>query len=241
LLSDARATFVVARVTTPITNAVTFWADAAQLEQKSYATSYCDGSLGTGYTWAGTAHASASTRAVTIISAQAATRVNTVNGSVVAMVQRLEGVTGSPRIWEVGSFGAANGDHLDLVFASPYTTVTCSGYTNAGSGSAAQTFGAVQNQADALYGDWTSSAFSVKSTAVSGVATGSRTIAPLGVLQPADTGMRIGSSTSGGQNANSLIGPIAIFDRPLTDAELATVSAAMQDGSISFTTLKRLA
>jgi hypothetical protein len=28
-----------------------FWVDAVQLEEKSYATSYCDGSLGTGYTW----------------------------------------------------------------------------------------------------------------------------------------------------------------------------------------------
>lgn len=37
-------------------------ADGVQLEQKSYATTYCDGSLGPGYAWTGTAHASASTR-----------------------------------------------------------------------------------------------------------------------------------------------------------------------------------
>ncbi len=36
--------------------------DAVQLEQAAYATPYCDGSLGTGHTWAGTAHASASSR-----------------------------------------------------------------------------------------------------------------------------------------------------------------------------------
>lgn len=41
-----------------------FWIDAVQLEQKSYATPYCDGSLGTGHTWSGTPHASSSTRAI---------------------------------------------------------------------------------------------------------------------------------------------------------------------------------
>lgn len=36
--------------------------DAIQVEEKSYATPYCDGSLGAGHTWAGTAHSSASSR-----------------------------------------------------------------------------------------------------------------------------------------------------------------------------------
>lgn len=36
--------------------------DAAQIEQKAYATPYADGSLGAGHAWTGTAHASSSTR-----------------------------------------------------------------------------------------------------------------------------------------------------------------------------------
>lgn len=36
--------------------------DEAQCEQKAYATPYCDGSLGAGYSWSGTAHASTSSR-----------------------------------------------------------------------------------------------------------------------------------------------------------------------------------
>lgn len=40
-----------------------FYADALQLEEKAYATSYADGSLGVGYAWTGAANASASTRA----------------------------------------------------------------------------------------------------------------------------------------------------------------------------------
>lgn len=47
--------------------AITFWDDAAQIEEKDHATSYADGTLGTGYAWTGTAHASASTRAATTL------------------------------------------------------------------------------------------------------------------------------------------------------------------------------
>lgn len=36
--------------------------DGVQLEQKAYPTPYCDGSLGTGHSWSGTAHASTSSR-----------------------------------------------------------------------------------------------------------------------------------------------------------------------------------
>jgi hypothetical protein len=46
----------------PTQAAATFWADALQLEQKAYLTPFCDGSLGTGHTWAGTAHAASSSR-----------------------------------------------------------------------------------------------------------------------------------------------------------------------------------
>lgn len=41
--------------------------DAVQLEQKAYATPYCDGSLGQGHSWSGTAHASTSSRTVSTL------------------------------------------------------------------------------------------------------------------------------------------------------------------------------
>lgn len=40
-----------------------FLLDGVQLEAKAYATPYCDGSLGSGHSWSGTAHASTSSRA----------------------------------------------------------------------------------------------------------------------------------------------------------------------------------
>jgi hypothetical protein len=53
-------------ITGPSSGAV-LWVDAAQVEQKAYATSYVDGSLGQGYAWTGAAHASSSTRAATVL------------------------------------------------------------------------------------------------------------------------------------------------------------------------------
>jgi len=46
-----------------------FWMTAFQFEQKSYATSLCHGSLGIGYSWAGMAHESTSTRSYAAIQA----------------------------------------------------------------------------------------------------------------------------------------------------------------------------
>lgn len=45
--------------------------DHVQIEQQTFATSYADGSMGTGYAWISTAHASASTRAATALSVEA--------------------------------------------------------------------------------------------------------------------------------------------------------------------------
>ena len=45
-----------------------FYIDGAQCEAKAYPTPYCDGSLGTGHAWTGTAHASTSTRTAETLS-----------------------------------------------------------------------------------------------------------------------------------------------------------------------------
>jgi len=46
----------------------TVYVDDVQLEQKTYATPYCDGSLGNGHAWTGAAHASTSTRSAALLS-----------------------------------------------------------------------------------------------------------------------------------------------------------------------------
>jgi hypothetical protein len=66
------------------------WIDAVQIEAKSYATTYCDGSLGPGYTWSGTAHASTSSRTATEFNLDAhvdlISQVNTLTFRVVAQM-----------------------------------------------------------------------------------------------------------------------------------------------------------
>jgi hypothetical protein len=47
----------------PATAALTFYTDGVQFESGQFSTPYADGSLGVGHAWAGTAHASNSTRA----------------------------------------------------------------------------------------------------------------------------------------------------------------------------------
>ena len=55
--------------------------DGVQMEQKAYATTYADGSLGTGYSWAGTANNSNSTRAKSNIT-YAPTYISNSNGTI---------------------------------------------------------------------------------------------------------------------------------------------------------------
>jgi len=66
-----RATFTVTATGTGLSaiycwinnaDTMTLYLDGVQVEEKAYATAYCDGSLGTGHSWSGTAHASTSSR-----------------------------------------------------------------------------------------------------------------------------------------------------------------------------------
>lgn len=58
-------------VWTDVQQGITFYCDGFQLEQQDYATSYCDGTLGTGYAWTGAAHGSTSTRTATEVNLDA--------------------------------------------------------------------------------------------------------------------------------------------------------------------------
>lgn len=57
------------------------YTDAVQLENKSYSTPYCDGSLGPGHTWSGTAHQSTSSRTVGRVSYAATGNIDLNQGS----------------------------------------------------------------------------------------------------------------------------------------------------------------
>ena len=72
-LTRTFSTGVVRRIgtITAVQQDITFYCDGFQLEEQDYPTSYCDGSLGTGYAWTGVAHDSTSTRAATEVNLDA--------------------------------------------------------------------------------------------------------------------------------------------------------------------------
>jgi hypothetical protein len=69
---------------------MTAYVDAVQIESGSAATAYMDGTLGNGHTWAGTAHASTTTRAAGVLTYNTAGVINQRAGSIMAWVYPTE-------------------------------------------------------------------------------------------------------------------------------------------------------
>jgi hypothetical protein len=70
------------------TNGVEIYFDAVQLEQGAAATPYCDGSLGDGHAWTGTAQASSSTRAEAKLTYNATGNISATAGTIMAWVSK---------------------------------------------------------------------------------------------------------------------------------------------------------
>ena len=68
VVTGATSIGTVYRLGVKINTGCTVYIDAAQAEGKAYATPYCDGSLGTGHAWTGSANASTSTRTAGLFS-----------------------------------------------------------------------------------------------------------------------------------------------------------------------------
>ena len=83
-ITTAKTTqYASVRVQTNITQVITIDAALAQVEAKTYATTYADGAMGTGYSWVGTAHGSQSVRAVTTIGFDSTSRITPKQGAIV--------------------------------------------------------------------------------------------------------------------------------------------------------------
>jgi hypothetical protein len=94
-----------------------FVVDAVQLEQKAYATSYCDGTIGTGYAWSGTANASASVRTKADIYTSSTNRLNAFRGSAAARFTRLVDTGAPQQILGLG-YNTAGQDEMCIKVAS---------------------------------------------------------------------------------------------------------------------------
>ena len=204
----------------------TFYCDCAQVEEKSYATSYCDGSLGTGYTWAGTAHASASSRAVALVSVPAANHYTPNTGAMLARGYR-DFVTGGAALVQIAPFGDPVYDGLQFragggapqQVAASWWIANTSGFVGSGVSDMPATTWVNP------YTDWSGTVIR-SGVGTSALATGSR---PAGAIGTGPGALLY----IGPYNAPTFgrIGPVAIYERPLDDVERSKVNNAITDGA----------
>jgi len=236
LSGGATTAKVLAKVYNNANVAVTFNVDGVQLEQKAYATSLCAGSLGTGYSWAGSANASSSTRASTKVSADETNRIRSDQGAAAVFYDAPNGAGasgGNAAFISLGLVLTAGKDHFQLRAGG--AGVTLQSLWEAGT--AAQTTATKTGIAGSVwhlgYADWQAL---LQRVSVDGgtFATGSRDPITGDISTTSD--MTFGCYASGGAVINGLMGPIAIYSRPLTDTELAKVIAL--GPSLAFTSIQ---
>lgn len=134
-----------------------FFIDCVQIEKKAYATSYCDGSLGTGYSWSGTAHASASTRTGATISFEQAGRISSLSGALAFRYTRKIDTGAEETILTCGTVGAAT-DYLELgIDASDHVDMEWNS-NGAGARRGTGTDAIAVDTEYFLYADWTGTA-----------------------------------------------------------------------------------
>lgn len=212
-------------IRTTTAGADTFWVDAAQVDDnKGYATSFSDGSLGTGYTWSGSANASSSTRANTLVTAPIISHVDATRSAIVT--------------WANPTIDSASSRYLVILGGSGSGAVF---YGRTSADTSVQVFGTAlprtagvvvvpANAWSPWYVDWDSGNAEMFANSVK-IRNGSYTT-------PAS--FNSATITIGGPTNQQigLIGPVAIFNSPLSDADLAKAIAL--GPNLSFDSLKAL-
>lgn len=206
-------TYVALIVRTPTQQAATIYLDCGQVEDnKTYSTSYTDGSLGTGYAWAGTPHASASTRANTSVTFNPTNRLSLAKGEVAARAL-FDYNPGNAHY--VFSHISGGGNRVYLYRSSANRISTgLGGFASVSiepNTTADDTWVTTSVAWDGATGYLTKNGSVVDSDAYTLLSTLSNSAA-------------IGSFGAA-QQLNGYLGPVAIFDRPLTDAERARLNS----------------
>lgn len=203
-----------------VSGAQTFWVGYLGLRQKGYATSPVVGSLGTGYTWAGTAHASASTRAKMSASVDEVGRVSSLRGSFMARVQWLENVsTGNKTVFAVGHWATGGKDYESMRIAGSKIAIIETSNGTSQSGILGTNPTLILGKQYLFYMEWNGTVLGLAQDELTKLV-GARA-APSGVIDP--NNLYLGSENESigvGQQIDGIISNILITDlRPLTDAE----------------------
>lgn len=188
----------------------TIWQTKAQIENKAYATSYCDGSLGTGYAWTGTAHASTSTRAASGVTIPTANHLNKDQGELWVRVSYGPADTDTAARYAVyhTSFGV-NRLYVQRIVSSKKLSIGFGSSENVLPESGTTSDGAIVSQAISWQGA------NVTHLKDGGIVSSTSTLA-LATLDPT---LFIGATSATSSNINGTIQDLLIFDRPLTTGE----------------------
>jgi len=209
-----------------------FYATCLQIEQKAYATTYCDGSLGTGYAWSGTAHASASTRIVGMVTMPVSEAPITLDGGFFVKAMRNHNSTWG-RVFQGGYHSSGPNDiHYDITYTSEGTTRYQTAFSSNFNGN---WWGADWAIGGELTGAWQTSYFGFNETQEFACTQDNSiqvTSWPDGTFVPRASAIvgtiAIANDGYGTNTLNGAVSDFVVFSRPITDAEyLAYYNAAL--------------
>lgn len=192
-----------------LANGETIYIDGLQLEEKAYATTFSDGGLGTGYTWSGAIHSSASTRAAGSLKYATASNIQASAGTVSFWVKPLwEGDDGREHVFFDTDTSAGTlklykttGDDLILYDGTNTATVDISAWD--------------KDSWHHVVGTWDGSSFlDLYVDATAGTGSGAYSAPTLG------TSIYVGQSKTNASLANSVIADLRIYDTGLTATEI---------------------
>lgn len=216
--------------------AVVFVLDGVDLVKLGYATPHCDGDLGTGHAWVGTAHASASTRTAATFKGDETHHLDPFKGAIKLTYYRAVDTGAAQTLFDVGD-GTSGKDRITLrVNASDQFEM---GWTTDGGSEQKVTISsptiAVGSWVD-LYAEWHGAYMAVA------IGTGAKTVGtrdmPKGNISSSND-LAIGSLATGTAQADGRIGGVFIAADMLTDAERAKI-VALGTG-LRFDAVKRVA
>jgi hypothetical protein len=210
---------------------VNWYIDCVQIEVKSYATTYCDGTIGTGYAWTGTAHASTSTRTVGSVYMPVSEAPLTLNGGFFVKAMRTHNKSWG-RVFQGGEHSSGLNDvHYDIT----YTTNALAYYTPSFSTNYNGNWYSPSPSLDTEpLGNWQTNYMGFSETQVfTSIQDSTIQVASWpGTHNPrasALTGnITIGNDGSNSNNLNGAVSEFIVLSRPLTDEEyLAYYEAAL--------------
>jgi len=205
-----------------------FLSDAWQVEEKSYPTPYCDGSLGDGHSWSGAAHNSTSSRTVTSL----------IYDADAAGISETEGAFAA---WVMLPLVPGDNTQYNMLFSwwddwnteSIYLNLTADGIWNGKvySGSVQQC-NLSHSVADWKPFEWHHIVFVWKTNDCRLYIDGALEASDSDVTMPSivGTALKVGGESSVSQWWNGWVDDAAVLDRALTDAEAAALYAAGSSG-----------